>query len=427
MVSQFRTVAGTDEPGLGLPDGTQSGTNVELFLVAQPEAELTMGDTAANVTKSTLRDNLLRLRKFAIQTAVQGMTITDPTQPDNPIVYASPGFTRLTGYEPKEVLGRSCRFLHGRDTDPSTVEQIKQAVSEGRPLKVGLFNYRKDGTPFWNELAISPVIDADGRPSRFVGIQTDATRRRQLEECQRQSHEMESIGQLAGGIAHDVNSMLTIILAYSDRLRKSHELGRIDHDTMVEISKAGERAALMTRQLLAFSRNQRLPAGMINLNTLIRDTRSMLRRVIGNNITISTVLEPSLGYVIAAPGHLAQMLLNLCVFARNAMPSAGRLLLETRNVELSKDYAASHAGAAPGAYVLLAVSAMNDRKKPGTKRSIGEPRHATERPGMGADSGLSFVHDVVKQCNGHVRVESEPRLGTTVSVYLPRADNRQEK
>jgi signal transduction histidine kinase len=238
---------------------------------------------------------------------------------------------------------------------------------------------------------------------------------------------MEAIGQLAGDIAHDVNSMLTIILAYSDRLRKSHELSRIDHETMDEISIAGERAALMTRQLLAFSRNQRLPAGVINLNTLIRDTRSMLRRAIGDNIQISTVLEPSLGYVIAAPGHLAQMLLDLCVRARNAAPHVSKLLIETRNVELSKAYAASHPGVTPGAYVLLSVSITNYRSKRGTSRDVTEPLCTAERPGMGADSALSFVHDVVKQSNGHVRVESEPRLGTTVSVYLPRAGNRQEE
>ena len=167
-----------------------------------------------DVTERRQAEEQLRLRDRAIQSIAEGILITDPNQPDNPIIYASPSFERLTGYAEHEVIGRNCRFLQGKDTNPETVAEVRRAVADGRPCAVEILNYRKDGTPFWNALSISPV--RNGHLTHFVGVQHDVTERRRLEDQFRQAQKMEAVGQLAGGVAHDFNNLLTVINGYSE-------------------------------------------------------------------------------------------------------------------------------------------------------------------------------------------------------------------
>ncbi len=197
---------------------------------------------------------VLQLRDRAIQAVSQGILITDPHQPDDPIIYASPGVERLTGYPPDEVVGRNCRFLQGKDTDPKAVAQVRSALREGEPCEVELLNYRKDGTPFWNHLLISPVRDEAGRLTHFIGVQTDVTGRRRLEIQFRQAQKMEAVGRLAGGVAHDFNNLLTIINGYTDLLLQRLQRDDPMRELLAEVHKAGERAGMLTRQLLVFSR-----------------------------------------------------------------------------------------------------------------------------------------------------------------------------
>ncbi len=374
------------------------------------------------VAESARQMDAVRLRDRAIQAVSQGILITDPSQPDNPIIYASPGFEALTGYASAEVLGQNCRFLQGPGTDAAAIALLREAIGEGRACTVELLNYRKDGASFWNELSISPVRDEHGRLIHFVGVQTDVTQRRLLEEQYRQVQKMEGIGQLAGGVAHDFNNMLTIINGFSDVLLE--ELGPDDpsREILTEIRTAGERSAALTRQLLAFARKQVVAPRVLDLNVVVEDAQKMLRRVLGEDVHLCTSLGVGLGRVRADEGQLQQVLLNLAVNARDAMPDGGALTIETHDEALSEAQARLHPDRRPGAYVVLVVSDTGHGMSAEVKRHLFEPFFTTKGPGKGTGLGLSVVHGVISEAGGFTRVVSEPGVGTTFTFHLPRVD-----
>jgi two-component system cell cycle sensor histidine kinase/response regulator CckA len=378
---------------------------------------------AQDVTDRKEAERALHLRDRAIQAVVAGILITDPNQPDNPITFASPGFERMTGYSQEELLGRNCRFLQGKDTDPSAVARVRAAIRGKEACAVELLNYRKDGTPFWNALSIAPIRDDAGRLTHFVGVQTDVTARRGLEEQFRQAQKMEAFGQLAGGVAHDFNNLLTIINGYSELLL--HRLPPTDpsRELAAEIYKAGERSAALTRQLLAFSRRQVLAPRVLDLNAVVGDTDRMLRRLLGEDLRLATALAPDLWAVRADAGQVEQVLMNLAVNARDAMPTGGRLTIETRNVELDAGYARARPGARPGPHVLLSVTDTGSGMTPAVKARVFEPFFTTKEPGKGTGLGLATVYGIVQQSGGHVAVYSEVGVGTSVKVYLPRVES----
>ena len=279
---------------------------------------------AQDVTARREAEQALILRDRAIRAVVGGIVITDATPPDNPISYVSHGFEHLTGYTGAEAVGRNCRFLQGKETDPATVAEVREAVREGLPCDVELLNYRKDGTPFWNALSLSPVRDEEGRLTNFIGVQTDVTGRRKLEDQFHQAQKMEAVGQLAGGVAHDFNNLLTVINGYGEIVHDALPPGHPSRELVEEITKAGERAAGLTRQLLAFSRQSVLEPKVLDPNALVRDVERMLRRLIGEDVDLATRLAPDVGWVKADPGQLEQAVVNLCVNARDAMPTGGQ-------------------------------------------------------------------------------------------------------
>lgn len=372
-----------------------------------------------DISERKRAEETLRLRDRAIQAVTQGIVITDPAQANNPIIYVSPSFEELTGYSASEVVGQNCRFLQGAGTDPDAVAQIRQAVQQGEACKVELLNYRKDGTSFWNELSISPVRDEKGQVTHFVGSQADVTARRKLEEQLRQVQKMEAVGRLAGGVAHDFNNLLTIINGYSevvlDSLEKNHPLA----DFVQQIQMAGERAASLTRQLLAFSRKQMLKPVVLDLNSLVRDMEKMSRRLISEDIQLVLELKPDLHRINADRGQMEQVVLNLILNARDAMPDGGSLVLETRNVELDANYVATHSEVIPGQHVSLSVCDTGCGMDKETQAHIFEPFFTTKEADKGTGLGLSTVYGIVKQSNGHIDVYSEPGLGTTFKIYFP--------
>jgi PAS domain S-box-containing protein len=375
---------------------------------------------AQDVTARRQAEADLRLRDRAIQAVAGGLLITDPTQPDNPIIYASPGFERLTGYPRDEVVGRNCRFLQGPGTDPQVVAEVRQAVSEARPCDAELVNYRKDGTAFWNALAISPVQDEAGRLTHFIGVQSDVTARRMLERQFHQAQKMEAVGQLAGGVAHDFNNLLTIINGYGAIVHDALPQDHPSRELVAEITEAGERAAGLTRQLLAFSRQTVLEPKVLDPNAMVRDVERMLRRLIGEDIELATRLAPDLGRVKADPGQLEQAVVNLCVNARDAMPTGGKLTIETQNVELDATSVAAHPDVRPGPYVMVAVSDTGTGMTPEVQARIFEPFFTTKEQGKGTGLGLAMVFGFVKQSGGHIGVHSEVGRGATFKLYLPR-------
>jgi len=374
---------------------------------------------ARDVTERRQAEVTLRQRDRAIQAVSQGILITDASQPDNPIIYASAGFERMTGYRAEETIGRNCRFLQGRDTDRETVREIRTAISAGRNCSVEILNYRRDGTPFWNQLTISPILGQDGRPAEFVGVLTDVTDRRRLEEQLRQAQKMEAFGQLAGGVAHDFNNLLTIISGYSEILLSMLPSEDSMREAVKAISEAGERAASLTRQMLAFSRQTVLAPKVLDLNVIVSETERMLRRLIGEDVLLTTVLDPKVRSVQVDSGHLGQVLMNLAVNARDAMPRGGKLTIETRNITLDEHYAATHLDVQPGEYVLLAVTDTGEGIAPEVRSRIFEPFFTTKGVGKGTGLGLAVVHGIVKQSGGNIEVYSEPGLGTSFKLYFP--------
>ena len=372
-----------------------------------------------DITDLRRTEEALVLRDRAIQQVTQGILITDPRQPDNPIIYASGGFERITGYTPAEVLGRNCRFLQGKDTDQHTVAQVREAICEERALVAEILNYRKDGTPFWNGLSINPVRDGTGAVELFVGVQNDVTGRKTLEAQLRQAHKMEAVGRLAGGVAHDFNNLLTVISGYSELLLAEGATNEPDREAVAAIREACGRATALTRQLLGFSRQTMLQPKVLDLNVLIADMGKMLERLIGADVRLTTVLDAAAGRVRVDPGQLDQVLMNLVVNARDAMPTGGDLTIETANVLLSDDYVAVHVDAKPGPHVLLSVTDTGCGMAPDVLARIFEPFYTTKSVDKGTGLGLPMVFGIVQQSGGHIDVDSEPDHGTTFRLYFP--------
>ncbi len=509
--------------------------------------------TAQDVTDRYQAEQGLRLRDRAIRAASQGIVITDSKHPDDPIVYASPAYEKMTGYDAGEILGRNSRFLQGAGTDRAAVAAVREAVAAGAECRVELLNYRKDGTTFWNELAVSPVRDDGGHLTHFVGVQTDVTERRRLAaerdellarlqlqiermplayllsgpdlryvgwnpaaerifgfaeadvlgkhpfdlivppasrplvqgvfdrltagdmgahgECEnvtkdgrtitcrwhntplmdadgrftgllsmaedisdrrlleeqfRQAQKMEAVGQLAGGVAHDFNNLLTVINGYSEMVLDAMPSGNPLRKSVAAVREAGDRAVGLTAQLLMFSRKAVLEPRVIDPNAVVVETGNMLRRLIGDDIRLTTVPGPGVSRVKVDPGQFGQVLMNLAVNARDAMPTGGTITIETRDVELDAEYARTHAAVTPGRYVLTAVSDTGTGMTTKVVARAFEPFFTTKEAGHGTGLGLATVYGIVKQSGGHVAVYSEVGIGTTFKVYLPAVEGAAE-
>jgi PAS domain S-box-containing protein len=328
------------------------------------------------------------------------------------------GFARA-----EQFVGRPVRDFFVRSE--SNVEFLRSFIRAGYRMEDGE-SHEQDRNGKWKYFLNNHfAIIQEGQLVRFWGAQRDITDQKRLEEQLRQSQKMEAIGTLSGGIAHDFNNLLTVIKGYSsmvlDRAQDKELRAQVER-----IDQAAEQAASLTRQLLAFSRRQLLQPKVFNVNTLVLNLDRMLRRLIGEDIEMVTVTAPDIGSVKADPGQLEQVIMNLVVNARDAMPRGGKLTLETASVDLDQAYALEHAEVSPGRYILLAVSDTGVGMNSEEQAHIFEPFFTTKQPGKGTGLGLSMVYGIVKQSGGSISVYSEPGRGSTFKIYLPGVDTSAE-
>jgi two-component system, cell cycle sensor histidine kinase and response regulator CckA len=329
---------------------------------------------------------------------------------------------RIFGIPEQEFDGKVATFLslvHPEDRE--TVGRRAEAAFRGvAAYKLEHRILRRDGTVRWVLEQADVVTDPDTGAPMMIGIVQDVTERRLLEEQLQQAQKMEAVGRLAGGIAHDFNNLLGVIDGYAQLMLRSAEGEERHH--LGEIQKAAERATALTRKLLAFSRRQVLQLSVFDINRVLEDMEKLLVRLIGEDVRLVTRLDPALGRVRADPRQIEQVLINMAVNARDAMPDGGQLKIETRNVVLDERYAAEHSSVTAGPYIMISVEDTGTGMDADTRRHIFEPFFTTKPPGKGTGLGLATAYGIVKQSQGHIWVYSEMGLGTIFKVYLPRVD-----
>ncbi len=522
-------------------DGTQVPVQIDLVSVQNGEkTPLYRVATVRDVTEYKRTAEQLRTLSRAVEQCPVSIVITTP---QGDIEYVNPHFTRATGYSLEEVRGKNPRVLKSGETSQDVYRGLWETIISGGEWRGEFHNKKKNGDLYWENAAVSPIVDDAGRITHFLAVKEDITRqklaeqtlqrqaslleqsydavmvwesggtiifwnrgaeklygytsseavgkaphllletkaqgglralretleqesrwegelehstrlgrrikvesrmvlmresdrtfalavnrdvteRQKLGDQLRQAQKMEGIGQLAGGIAHDFNNLLGVILGYSEIVLSRNDIGTIRRP-VEQIHHAGQRAASLTRQLLAFSRKQLLEPRVINLNSLFGELEKMLRRMIDENIRIEAFLDPTLGQVLADPGQIEQVVMNLVINARDAMPEGGRVTIETANAELDQEYQRQHIGAKPGQYVMMAISDTGTGMDKETQARIFEPFFTTKKDGTGL--GLATVYGIVKQSGGYIWVYSELGQGATFKIFLPRIQKEAQE
>jgi PAS domain S-box-containing protein len=380
-----------------------------------------------DITEGKRSEEELRATYGKLQALIEASPLAIAAlDPEGNVTMWNPAAERMTGWNEQEALGRSLPIVP-KEKKREFHALLARAMG-GEPLTgVEVRRQRKDGSPIDLSLWTSPLRGHKGVVTGVMAVLADITERKRMEEALRKSEEqlrqsqkIEAIGRLAGGVAHDFNNLLTAIRGYADLLLHKLEGASPMRRDVEEIQKAGERATSLTRQLLAFSRKQVLQPKVLDLNAVVAGMDGMLRRLIGEDIDLVTALKPGLWNVQVDPGQVEQVILNLIVNARDAMPKGGKVTVETANVELDDRYARRHAVVKPGAYVMLAISDTGTGMDELTKSRLFEPFYTTKEKGKGTGLGLSTVYGIVKQSDGYIWVYSEIGKGAMFKVYLPR-------
>ncbi len=373
--------------------------------------------TLTDITERKRSEAALRLQSAALNAAANAIVITDR---GGTIQWANPAFTNLTGYTPAEAIGRTPKDLVNSGVhDQAFYTHLWDTILAGGVWFGEVTNRHKDGSQYLEEMTITPVKDDHGEITHFVALKRDLTSERALQMEFRQAQKMEAVGRLAGGVAHDFNNLLTVILTscsfIEEELREADPIREDIHT----IREASQSAATLTRQLLAFSRRQVLQPQTLDLNALVGGMEKMLGRLLGEDIIIRFQAASDLGLVIADPGQLEQVVVNLAVNARDAMAQGGTLAIDTANVDVSEAFAREHGGTSAGKYARLTVADTGCGMDPDILARAFEPFFTTKEVGKGTGLGLSTVYGIVQQSGGLLAVSSEVGRGTTFSVYLP--------
>ncbi|HNT89061.1 MAG TPA: PAS domain S-box protein, partial [Candidatus Hydrogenedentes bacterium] len=346
-----------------------------------------------------------------------GVVITDT---EGKIEYVNPQFLEMTGYTGEELYGQNPRILKSGETPQETYQELWGTITAGGQWRGEFHNRKKNGVLYWDRTAISPIRDSSGAITHFLAVKENITREKAREAQYLNAQKLEAVGRLAGGIAHDFNNMLSVIMGYTEAVLA--ELKPIDpiYKDLEQVQFAANRSAELTRQLLAFSRQQTIAPVVIDLNAQLNAMEELLRRLIGEDVDIQFVLSRDLWHVVMDPSQVDQIVTNLAVNARDAMPDGGKLTIETANVRLDEVESQGRVGLPPGDYAMLAVSDTGCGMDAETAAHIYEPFFTTKSPGKGTGLGLATVYGAVKQNKGAIQVYSEPDEGTTFRIYLPR-------
>jgi len=377
--------------------------------------------TFTDITASKRVEEALRLKDQAIATSLVGIAMSDAS---GRILYANPAFLKLWGYtSDDEVLGRSPLELADELQSPKILDSVRAHGSWVGEVS----GKRRDGTAMQLRLSAHSINDSNGQLVNVVATFVDMTEQKRLEAQLLHAQKMESVGRLAGGIAHDFNNLLTVILGGIELTR--FELGPSHPalEYLADAEDAADSAGTLTKQLLAFSRKQIIAPKVLNLNEVIARVERMAQRLLGEDVVLRTLCAPNLGFVRFDPGQVEQIIVNLAVNARDAMPHGGSLTIETRNVRLDGDYVEAHPGVELGDYVLLAVSDSGTGMSEEARAHLFEPFFTTKGPGKGTGLGLAMVYGAVQQNGGRIEVYSEPEHGTTFKIYLPRVASAERE
>jgi len=362
----------------------------------------------------------------AIETTRMPMLVTDPRQPDNPIVFTNRAFLSMSGYTEEEIIGRNCRFLQGPETERATISAIRDAVAKRREITVEILNYRKDGSSFWNALFVSPVYNQKKELVFFFASQLDVSRRRDAEESLAQAQKMEALGQLTGGISHDFNNLLQVMSGHVDLLLAGVKRGVATPERVERIGNnirsAITKASTLTQHLLAFSRKQRLEGRVVNLNTVVRNLTGLVERTFTDAVTLNKVLAPDLQNCRLDPVQLELAILNLLVNARDAMPEGGTVTIKTHQQVVDESDTRHFPEMSAGHYVAISITDSGTGIPPDILAHVMNPFFTTKEEGKGTGLGLSMVYGFAKQSGGAAHIYSEVGIGTTVRLYFPASE-----
>ena len=377
-----------------------------------------------DISEQKRDEEVRRQLTAAVEHAADAIMVTDA---EWIVQYVNPAFEKVTGYAKEEVLGRTPNILAADGENIQAYLGIEDKIRTGSPWKGRLKNKRKDGILLEQDTVVSPIRDSGGTIVNHVVASRDITREVQLEKQARTAQHMEAVGTLAGGIAHDFNNALTGIIGFADLLRmrlgKEPKLqGDVD-----EILKCAERASTLTRQLLAFARRQVIEPVVLDINTVVRDLSRLMKKVSGEQIEVRTRLAEGIPPVFADRGQLEQVLLNLCLNSRDAMPGGGEFFVSTDGVVWEGERVEDQAAISAGQYVLLTVSDNGDGMDDATRKRAFEPYFTTKAPGKGTGLGLSMVYGIVKQNAGFVFLDTRPGEGTTFRFYFPASEAVSEE
>ena len=369
-----------------------------------------------DITERKRREEAQRRLSTAVEQAAEGILITD-TQ--GIIQYVNPSLERISGYSKTELLGTKSNIFKSDEHDQAFFKDLWDTINAGNVWTGRFTNKRKDGILYYVDATITPVKNSSGKIINFVAVKRDVTEHLELSRQLLQAQKMEAIGTLAGGMAHDFNNILQVVLGYSEVILQGKKAPEFDHDNIKKIYQAGKSGAELVKGLMIFSRKAEIQPKPINLNEQVEQLTGMLARIIPKMIEIERILAPDLAGINADTTQMDQVLMNLAVNAKDAMHDEGKLTIETANVVLDDEYCRAHIGVSPGPYVLLMVSDTGHGIEKETLTRIFEPFFTTKAESKGTGLGLSTVYGIVKQHNGSIDCESEPGHGTTFKIYLP--------